>query len=403
MYRDSNKVASLDDLSGTTGQEASDTQDPPEKQSEIDPEHEENMTEHADASNPEKEPELDSQQPPELEPKRYVPTSAISALASAMRAGLSKNNVNEEEESDSKIEPHILARPIIASERPKSLVSDRPPPVTPRPRPMTMVALNDGLKEHPSNNDGGAAISTNSQSESSTSDQPPIVAIRPRLNTAEKTRPSTIAVENAESSRPIPTLPVKPRPASTIDSEISPSLASKIEESDAESKGESPSKRATPTPTSPIPRPRNFSRPLLPNSGSGASNSNLVDGTSPATPLSSLNSSPHLTGTDQFSSEPRAMSKEEEARYELARQAQIRSPVRQQPQIPLGPALQFKRKENSTSGDDKALEKVISTHERALEWLNTHLKNKGIEVTDLKTQLTDGLNLIYALEVLISQ
>jgi hypothetical protein len=30
--------------------------------------------------------------------------------------------------------------------------------------------------------------------------------------------------------------------------------------------------------------------------------------------------------------------------------------------------------------------------------MNTHLKDKGIEIVDLASQLSDGLNLIYALE-----
>ncbi len=52
--------------------------------------------------------------------------------------------------------------------------------------------------------------------------------------------------------------------------------------------------------------------------------------------------------------------KEEEARYQLALKAQRSSPLKptSKPKMAPGPALSFKKKENSTSGDDKALEKV---------------------------------------------
>lgn len=35
---------------------------------------------------------------------------------------------------------------------------------------------------------------------------------------------------------------------------------------------------------------------------------------------------------------------------------------------------------------------------KVVEWLNHHLKKKNIKVTNLETDLSDGLNLIYALE-----
>lgn len=53
----------------------------------------------------------------------------------------------------------------------------------------------------------------------------------------------------------------------------------------------------------------------------------------------------------------------------------------------------MKKNVNSTSGDDKALEK------NALEWLNKNLAHQNIKVDNLYSALTDGLNLIYALEV----
>ncbi|KAJ3091380.1 hypothetical protein HK102_000741 [Quaeritorhiza haematococci] len=62
------------------------------------------------------------------------------------------------------------------------------------------------------------------------------------------------------------------------------------------------------------------------------------------------------------------------------------------PMMPTGPALHLKRKENSVSGDDKAIEK------NALDWLNKHLASKDIHIDNLYTSLGDGLNLIYALE-----
>ncbi|KAK6092092.1 oligomeric mucus gel-forming [Batrachochytrium dendrobatidis] len=58
----------------------------------------------------------------------------------------------------------------------------------------------------------------------------------------------------------------------------------------------------------------------------------------------------------------------------------------------LGTPMTFKRKENSISGDDKALEK------RSLEWMNKYLEAKEIHVEDLYTAFSDSLNLIYALE-----
>ncbi|KAI8809310.1 calponin homology domain-containing protein [Cladochytrium replicatum] len=54
--------------------------------------------------------------------------------------------------------------------------------------------------------------------------------------------------------------------------------------------------------------------------------------------------------------------------------------------------LNIKKKADSTSGDDKLIEKL------ALDWLNTHLAKKEIVVENLYNSLGDGLNLIYSLE-----
>ncbi|KAJ3074916.1 hypothetical protein HDU98_009885 [Podochytrium sp. JEL0797] len=54
--------------------------------------------------------------------------------------------------------------------------------------------------------------------------------------------------------------------------------------------------------------------------------------------------------------------------------------------------MHFRKKDNSVSGDDKAIEK------HALEWLNQHLASHEIVMQDLYTELGNGLNLIYALE-----
>lgn len=112
----------------------------------------------------------------------------------------------------------------------------------------------------------------------------------------------------------------------------------------------------------------------------------------------SLESGPSSLAIDIESNEDvtAARSKEEEARYQLSIKAQKQSPNKR-PNGFMNPettntVLSFKKKENSTSGDDKALEK------RALAWLNSNLKAKEIEVTDLTVCLSDGLNLIYALE-----
>ncbi|KAJ3217287.1 hypothetical protein HDU67_008199 [Dinochytrium kinnereticum] len=59
-------------------------------------------------------------------------------------------------------------------------------------------------------------------------------------------------------------------------------------------------------------------------------------------------------------------------------------------EVPFSAGL--KKKENSVSGDDKAIEK------NAIEWLNTHLASRDIHIDNLYTSLIDGLNLIYALE-----
>jgi hypothetical protein len=61
--------------------------------------------------------------------------------------------------------------------------------------------------------------------------------------------------------------------------------------------------------------------------------------------------------------------------------------------VPSGSNLSFKKKEHSTSGDDKAIEK------KAIEWLNAHLAGHDIVVDDIVKGLGDGLNLIFALEV----
>ena len=49
--------------------------------------------------------------------------------------------------------------------------------------------------------------------------------------------------------------------------------------------------------------------------------------------------------------------------------------------------------ERSKSGDDTAIERG------ALEWMNHHLKSKELEIGNLYVDLSDGLKLIYALEV----
>jgi hypothetical protein len=88
--------------------------------------------------------------------------------------------------------------------------------------------------------------------------------------------------------------------------------------------------------------------------------------------------------------------KEEEARYQLALKSHKSSPVKPLSKplmVPSGHSLIFKKKENSTSGDDKAIEK------KGIEWLNAHLSAEKIVVDDIVKGLGDGLNLIYALEV----
>ena len=60
----------------------------------------------------------------------------------------------------------------------------------------------------------------------------------------------------------------------------------------------------------------------------------------------------------------------------------------------LGTPLVIKKKENTISGDDKLIEK------KAIEWMNAYLQSQNINVDDLYTAFEDGLNLIYALEVI---
>ncbi|KAI8821131.1 uncharacterized protein EV422DRAFT_529276 [Fimicolochytrium jonesii] len=68
------------------------------------------------------------------------------------------------------------------------------------------------------------------------------------------------------------------------------------------------------------------------------------------------------------------------------------APLRSNPDLFNGTTLNLKRKEASTSGDDRAIEKG------GLDWLNKHLHSHNIQVDNLYTSLGDGLNLIYALE-----
>lgn len=89
--------------------------------------------------------------------------------------------------------------------------------------------------------------------------------------------------------------------------------------------------------------------------------------------------------------------KEEEARYQLALKSHKSSPVKTLSKtllVPAGNTLSFKKKENSTSGDDKAIER------KAIDWLNAHLASQQIVVDDIVKGLGDGLYLIYALEVI---
>ena len=60
----------------------------------------------------------------------------------------------------------------------------------------------------------------------------------------------------------------------------------------------------------------------------------------------------------------------------------------------LSAPLNIKKVLNSVSGDDKLLEK------NAIEWMNLHLVDQNIPVTNLISTLQDGVSLIHALEVL---
>ncbi|KAJ3150508.1 hypothetical protein HDU86_006386 [Geranomyces michiganensis] len=54
--------------------------------------------------------------------------------------------------------------------------------------------------------------------------------------------------------------------------------------------------------------------------------------------------------------------------------------------------LNFKRNQASTSGDDAAIEKG------AIEWLNKHLEPQNVQIDNLFSSLSNGLNLIWSLE-----
>ncbi|KAH6566442.1 hypothetical protein BASA62_006693 [Batrachochytrium salamandrivorans] len=93
---------------------------------------------------------------------------------------------------------------------------------------------------------------------------------------------------------------------------------------------------------------------------------------------SSISTNPHLRNPSIGSSSPSKFGAQSTSAY-------------------LGTPMTFKRKENSISGDDKALEK------RALEWMNKYLDDKAIVIDDLYTAFADSLNLIYALETRVGE
>jgi hypothetical protein len=236
----------------------------------------------------------------------------MSALASAMKSGLKSQQDILADSAEKDATQSAPTPPLRTSSKDITLASEdttAPAPDLPlKPRPATMIELGTAMVQDP-------------------------IQMRPPPVT-EKPRPETIATIH---QAPVPILAMNSRSLSGND-HITKSL--------------SPSSMLNPSnPSSPLPPPRQTLHHPFVQSNENTQRSNSTK--------------EQTVHSDSESEMP--MTKEERARHELAKHA-IRGGGASSPNklssnmsmFPSGPALHFKRKENSTSGDDKALEKVSS-------------------------------------------
>jgi hypothetical protein len=260
--------------------------------------------------------ETKGEEPPaEVQPKKYVPHNAMSALANIMNDGLK-------------------TRPSVSVRSPNDHAA---------PRPVTMIDV------------GNPKVSIEQRASSVHYDD---VKLNPETGEAE--------VPDAGAEPP----KLAPRPPPRSDSRN----AGTVEGEGNADYVESPKKAPTPLPKpmrtdstgSEPPKPVFRAESPLAGSNSPASSPSLPP--KPANLPVPEPSTPSDTAPVAEQSEPTTyLSKEEQYREELARQAQrVASPkptgvagLGRPTMMPTGPALHFKKKENSTSGDDKAQEKVI--------------------------------------------
>ncbi|KAJ3269136.1 hypothetical protein HDV01_001836 [Terramyces sp. JEL0728] len=336
-----------------------------------------------------------------VQPKRYVPTNAMSALASAMKSGLGekvrshgKSITDLAESRSTESVAQIATRPNPSTKpRPVTMVemNTAAPPAT-KPRPTTSVDDNiflggDDKENHaekvappvqprvkspnadrPISHVGVPVLPTIPNRPISHSDDPP--PVQPRIKSPE--RQGSIDRPNSHVDEPPATLP-RPRPSLPERTLSQDRPSSQIEESPVKQSEADPNGDAPHV----VPRVRS---PQLPNRPISENR-----------PVSTFEVTADPSGLDD--DEPHiALTKDEIARNELARKSLARPATTKKPApAPLAKPLVLKKKENSTSGDDKAIEK------KAIEWLNKNLKSHEIELD--KLDISDGLTFIYALEV----
>ncbi|KAJ3318023.1 hypothetical protein HDV06_000873 [Boothiomyces sp. JEL0866] len=362
------------------------------------------VVDQANPAEPEKGPEEEAV----VQPKRYVPTNAMSALASAMKSGLGE-----------KVRSHGKSITDLAESRSSDTaapINPRPVPST-KPRPVTMVEMNTAtppiVKPRPTTSvDDKIFTEADNHNDEVESDAPP--PVQPRAVQSPHERPT--------SHVGVPVLPKIPaRPVSHVDEPppVQPRIKSPQLPERQMSSDRPLSQVDEPPATLPRPRP-----PHLPERQH--SQDRPVSHIEQSTPTDTLAKSPEINEdappavvprvkSPQLPSRPISdgrplstfeanavppplddeehvgLTKEEIARNELARKSLARPASSPKPApIPPSKPLVLKKKENSTSGDDKAIEK------KAIEWLNKNLKSHNIELE--KLDISDGLTLIYALE-----
>ncbi|KAI9204898.1 uncharacterized protein BJ171DRAFT_598912 [Polychytrium aggregatum] len=370
--------------------------------------------------------------------KKVQPTAALAALANAMKSGplggkshlVHRAHVGQSAEASAPSETQVYEdsgssetpapvprpnRPLPPS-RPQSVhsvnstnIADHPPPIEPSPAARLSRSYDHGL-----DTDSAAA-------------PPPVLPRASRPSLTE--RPKTIAQETALPPRPVPprrphtvfnaeaeTAPESPasplRPSEAPESPLAhdESVATKDETSEAiqtedhnEASGEVDS-GVEPTPE-PVPLPARPKK-IFGAHGSNSAISSLA---------AALKAAPPRPPKPVFASAPSPVEGESKVDVELAKprvpqpievdtaqshdepaeheEIKYRPPkVVEQLYTPTGPPLVIKKKENSSSGDDKAIEK------HAIDWLNHHLSSQSVHIDDLYSSLGDGLNLIHALQ-----